>query len=71
MNDEHAWYLTELGERAARMTRLEGELERWKNRVRELEDAILVHQRQSNRWKVTGSAQDDHTLWAKVEQLWT
>lgn len=47
------------------------ELEVLRGRVRELEDAILLHRSRSARWKMTGSAHDDEELWAKVDAPWT
>ena len=66
MSEEHGWYLTELGERAATITRLEAELVRWKNRVRELEDAILIHDRDT-----TKPTERDHDLYGRMGELWT
>ena len=56
------WYLTELGERAVTIDRLEAELRRWKHRVRELEDAIILH-------RDHGTA--DEVLWQELDQPWT
>lgn len=62
MSDDDAWYLTELGERAATIGRLEVELGRWRNRVRELEDAIIMHRDQE---------MPDEVLWGRLGDLWT
>ena len=56
------WYLTELGERAVTIDRLEAELRRWKHRVRELEDAIMLHRDYET---------PDETLYEEVVAPWT
>lgn len=66
MTDD-AWYLTELGERAASIDRLTADLQRWKNRVRELEDAISIHRQ--NRFPNGGDA--DYLLWDQLDLPWT
>ena len=45
---------------------LRAELTRWKNRVRELEDAILIHDRDT-----TKPTERDHDLYGRMGELWT
>ena len=46
MSEEAAIYRADIAEADVRLRALEAELDRWKLRVRELEDAILIHRRE-------------------------
>lgn len=66
MSEERGWYVTELGERALRINFLEAELKRWQGRVRDLEDAILIHDRDRK-----DKSELDHDLYGRMGELWT
>jgi len=66
MTEIAAVYRADMTEADARIRALEAELDRWKLRVRELEDAILVH-RDVPRPK----SMHDEWLYDEMGDLWT
>jgi len=69
VSEEAAIYRADLSETGARLAMVEADLDRWKNRVRTLEDAILLHKQRL--YGDEKPSQHDLTLWAEVDSLWT
>jgi predicted nucleic acid-binding Zn-ribbon protein len=67
VSEEAAIYRADIAEADVRLRALEAELDRWKLRVRELEDAILMHREHLEK----DATEVDDRLWEQVERLWT
>ena len=66
MSEEAAIYRADIAEADVRLRTLEAELDRWKLRVRELEDAILMH-----RATAAASQVRNERLYEQMGDLWT
>lgn len=66
MSEEAAIYRADMAEADVRIRALEAELDRWKLRVRELEDAILMH-----RATAAASQVRNDRLYEQMGDLWT
>ena len=69
MSEETVPYRAGISEAHARLAMTEAELDRWKRRVRELEDAILLHRQRLH--AEDKPSEFDRQLWCEVETLWT
>jgi len=66
VSEEAAIYRADMAEADARLRALEAELDRWKLRVRELEDAIIQHRNVPQFKRI-----HDEWLYEDLGDLWT